>query len=203
MKRISNVLWRGDAGIRGGNDPGASRCFTGPVSVRQRVVIGSILPVVLMSVVMLVARPASANIDRHPKRREPSLSAHQVNVCQSSCPENAGLPNSDREAVGHLAFDPRWKAAAGLAVDAGAVSFHGARGDAQPAARVASATPVVRGCQDGDEGSGAAARAGPGARLDPGLRRGGYPGHGDPAAGGDRYGRRWRAEHSGLGDGGE
>nr|WP_239656489.1 transposase [Mycobacterium riyadhense] len=51
---------------------------------------------------------------------------------------------SDREACDRLAFDLRWKAAAGVDSGGGGFSPHGARWDAQPAAEVRSAAAVVR-----------------------------------------------------------
>ena len=51
---------------------------------------------------------------------------------------------SDREACDRLAFDLRWKAAAGLTRGRGVVSPHSAGRDAQPAAQVGSSAPVVR-----------------------------------------------------------
>jgi hypothetical protein len=48
---------------------------------------------------------------------------------------------SDREACDRLAFDLRWKAAAGLTV--GGFSSHGVGRDAQPVTRFGSAAAVV------------------------------------------------------------
>ena len=69
---------------------------------------------------------------------------------------------SDREACDRLAFDLRWKAAAGLAGGGGIVSPHGAGRDAQPAACLGSAATVVRGCQRHRADGGVVAGAPPG-----------------------------------------
>jgi hypothetical protein len=96
---------------------------------------------------------------------------------------------SEREACDRLAFDLRWKAAAGLAVGAG--SFHPTvlvgmrtrlRGSDRPGRLFEDVNATAR-------AAGVVGRAAPGVGLDPAAGRGRHPGHGDPAAGGDPQAR--------------